>query len=187
MKYLNVLAGAALLFLAACGGLPDRYAVVPPAVTDRITIAFRSVEIREVSLPAYAAADEIAVLNADGTLVTQDGPLWADSPERAVALELVRNLSQLSGARVASDPWPFEAFPDARVDVRFETFVADARGAFRVAGQYFVAVEDGRRERSGFFDLSVPFDPEGGLAAIAGARGQAVLDVAEVLASEGLR
>lgn len=187
MRLLQRLIWIAVLFLSACGGLPDRYAVTPPTVSERIGISFRSVEIREVSLPTYAAADEISVLDADGTLVAQTGPLWADSPERAVALELVRHLSQLSGARVASDPWPFEAFPDARVDVRFETFVADARGVFRVAGQYFVAVEDGRRERAGFFDLSVPFDPTGELAAISVARGQAVLDVAEVIASDGLR
>ena len=140
-----------------------------------------------MSLPAYAAADEIAVQDADGKLITQDSLLWADSPERAVALELARNLARLSGARIASEPWPFEAFPDARLDVRFESLVAEADGHFRASGQYFVGVSDGRRERSGLFDLSVPFDPEGGPPAIARARGQVILDLAAYIARKGLR
>lgn len=178
--------GAALL-LSACGGTPDLYSVTPPAVTETLRIGFRSVEIRDVSLPTYAAADEIALQDDTGKLVTDGQTLWADSPERAVALELAGNLARLSGARIASEPWPFEELPDARLDVRFETLLAGAAGQVRASGQYFVAVPDGRRERSGLFDLSVPFDPAGGPQAIAAARGQIVLDLAKYLARTGLR
>lgn len=176
------------LALTACAAVPDRFAVIPPEATalPRQAIAFRALELRDVSLPAYAAADEIAVQRADGTLSTQ-GTLWADSPPRAVALEVSRALAQVTGARVASDPWPFEALPDASLDLRFERFVAEEGGAFRASGQYFVAVLDGRRERSGFFDLSVPFDPALGLSGIARARGQIIADLAVFLAREGLR
>lgn len=182
----SALAGLALT-LAACGGTPDLYPVETPQVTQKIGIGFRAVEVRDVSLPTYAAADEIAVLDANGKLVTQSDVLWADSPERAVALELARHLARLSGARVASEPWPFEAFPDARLEVRFESLVAGIDGQFRTSGQYFVGVTDGGRERSGLFDFSVPYDPAGGPQAIAQARGKAILDLATYIARNGLR
>lgn len=175
------------LALAACGAAPDRYAVATPEVTEKLRIAFRSVEVRDVSLPSYAATDEIVVEDASGKLVTDGTALWADSPERAIALGLARNLSQLTGARVASAPWPFEAFPDARLETRFERLVAGADGQFRASGQYFVGVSDGGRERSGLFDLAVPFDPAGGPQAIAKARGQLILDLTSHIARYGLR
>ncbi len=182
----SVMLGVAL-GLSACGGTPDLYSVSAPAVTEKQRIGFRSVEIRDVSLPTYAAADEIAVQDEAGKLVTDSGTLWADSPERAIALELAGNLARLSGARVASEPWPFEAFPDARLDVRFETLLAGADGMVRAKGQYFVGVPDGGRERSGLFDLRVPFDTAGGPQAIAAARGQIILDLAKFIARGGLR
>jgi uncharacterized lipoprotein YmbA len=178
---------AGLLGLAACGTAPDRYAVTPPPVTERQRIAFSSLEVRDVSLPAYAAADEITLLGADGRLQSDGGVLWADTPSRSVALELSRNLAQLTGARIASEPWPFDALPDARLDVRFETLLAGADGAYRAIGQYFVATDVAGRERSGFFDLSVAFDPDAGPQAIAVARGQVILDLARFIARNGLR
>ena len=48
-------------------------------------------------------------------------------------------------------------------------------------------VSDDRRERSGLFDLSVPFNGEGGINAIATARGQLVLDLARYIAQNGLK
>ena len=173
--------------LAACGGAPERYSVSAPAVTEKTPIAFGSVEVRDVSLPSYAAADEIHIQGEDGTLVSSTDVLWADSPERAVALELSQNLARLTDRRIASEPWPFEAFPDARLEVRFTELVATSGGLFRGAGQYFVAVENGRRERAGLFELAVPFDPAGGPPAIARARGQLILDLAAYIARNGLR
>lgn len=174
------------LLVAACGS-PERFAVSAPPVTQKASIAFASVEVRDVSLPTYAASDEISLQSEDGTLVSSSDVLWADSPERAVALELSRNLARLTDRRIASEPWPFEAFPDARLEVRFTDLVAKTTGQFTATGQYFVAVSDGRRERSGLFDLSVPFDANGGPTAIARARGQLILDLAEYIARNGLR
>ncbi|MGB7244222.1 MAG: PqiC family protein [Sulfitobacter sp.] len=178
--------GAFCTLLIGCG-TADRYTVPPPVVTQKIAIAFRSVEVRDVSLPSYAAADEIHQQDATGKLTSSSSVLWADSPERAVALELSRNLARLTSARVASEPWPFEAFPDARLEVRFENMVAGADGIFRISGQYFVGVEGGRRERSGLFELDVPLGPAGGPQAIAAARGQIILNLAEFIAQDGLR
>ncbi|MFK7878483.1 membrane integrity-associated transporter subunit PqiC [Roseobacter sp.] len=174
------------LVLASCAVSPDRYVVPSPEVTQRQNIAFRSVEIRKISLPAYAASDEIPQQGADGKLTSAGSVLWADTPERAVSLELSRNLAKLTGARVASEPWPFETFADARLEIRFESLIAGDDGQFRTTGQYFVAVESGN-ERSGLFDLTVTFDPAGGPQAIAVARGQIILDLARYVAANGLR
>ena len=175
-----------LALLAACGS-PERFTVAPPAITEKTPIAFASVEVRDVSLPSYAAADEIHTQLEDGTLVSSSDVLWADAPERAVALEISQNLARITGRRIASEPWPFEAFPSARLEVRFAELVASANGIFRTSGQYFVGVTDGRRERSGLFELAVPFDPDGGPNAIARARGQLILDLSTYIARNGLR
>ena len=106
-----------LAALAACGGTAERFPVRAPAVTEKTSIAFSSVEVRDVSLPTYAAAEEISVQLADGRLVSSTDVLWADAPERAVALELSQNLARMTGRRIASEPWPFEAFPDASLEV----------------------------------------------------------------------
>jgi hypothetical protein len=175
-----------VLTLAACGSA-DRYAVTLPPVTQTVRIAFGSVEVRDVSLPSYAAADEIHIRQADGTLTSSSDQLWADAPERAVALEISESLSRLTDRRVASEPWPFEVYPDARLELRFSELLATDAGQFRATGQYFVAVLNGGRERSGLFDESVTFDPKAGPAAIAAARGQLVLQLAEFLAKNGLK
>jgi uncharacterized lipoprotein YmbA len=174
-----------LSVLAACGS-SESFAVRTPAVTEKVSIAFGSVEVRDVSLPSYAAANEIHTQTDDGTLISSSKVLWADAPERAVALELSQNLARMSGRRIASEPWPFEAQPEARLEIRFAELVATTGGSFRASGQYFVAVGDGRRERSGLLDLTVPFDPQGGPAAIARARGHLILNLATFIARNGL-
>jgi len=65
--------------------------------------------------------------------------------------------------------------------------LAAETGQFRASGQYFVAVSTGGSERSGLFDLTVAFDPKGGPAAIAAARGQLILDLASYIAKNGLK
>lgn len=186
MSILKTIAGIGFaLVLGACASA-DRFAVTSPTVTEKVRIGFASVEVRDVSLPSYAAADEIHIRKANGTLVSSD-QLWADAPERAVALELSENLSRLTDRRIASEPWPFEAFPSARLEVRFSELLATESGQFRASGQYFVAVSNGSRERSGLFDLSVGFDPKRGAVGIAAARGQLILDLATYIARNGLK
>lgn len=184
LKPLPVL--ALTVSLVACGSPPERYTAAAPVVTQSISIRFASIEIRDVTLPTYAAADEIHQQLETGQLQSDTAILWADAPERAIALDLTRNLSKLTGARVASDPWPFESFPDATLEVRFEDLLAGSDGILRAAGQYFVAVEEGR-ERAGLFDLSVPFALDAGPAGIAQARGQIILDLAAFIARDGLK
>lgn len=172
--------------LLSCSAPATLYSTDAPTPQDRIAIGFASVEVRDVSLPTYAASDVIAIEGPDGVLLNDETLRWADEPERAVALELTRQLVQLSGARIASEPWPFEEFPDAELSLRFETFLPRANGQFEAKGQYFVSTYDGTGDASGLFDLSVPYDLARGPAAIAEARGVLVLELAELIAREGL-
>lgn len=175
------------LLLAACGADPVRLAVPPAASTAQVGIAFATLEVLAVSLPAYAEGEEI-VVRSGGALVPTGGAIWADDPPRALTLDLSRALSEITGARVAPEPWPFEERAEARLDVRVAEIVADEGGSFVMRGQYFAASQDGSgRDRARGFRIEVPFDPTLGPGAIAVARGQATVALAQEIASSGLR
>ena len=176
----------AALLLAACGADPVLFATPEVAATQRIGIAYRTVEVRDVTLPLYAENEEILIEGAGGALVPLEGVSWADDPQRAVTLELSEALGRLTGARVAAEPWPYDSFPDAFVAVRVSRFAAGADGVFRISGQWHAGGRDGVRERSGAFAASAPYDPEGGAPAIAAARALAVNDLATQIARSGL-
>ena len=183
-------AALALLALAACapGGGTLRYAVPPAPVAARVPVSFASVEVIDVTLPTYAQGEAIALGLATGGIQTRKDLLWADLPSRAVTLDLTRALGLITGAQVASSPWPFDRRPQARVEVRVEEFLPFETGEFRLAGQYFVGAFDGsERARARSFSFAVPFDPAGGVPAIAAARGAATVRLAETIARDGLR
>lgn len=187
MKLLPQLFGL-LLALSACGAPAQRYAV-PAIVPDAsVSIAFRSVEVTELFLPTYASLEEIFIETETGALTSSSTLLWADDPTRASTLELTRSLAAITGAQVASEPWPFDSYADVRVEVRVEEFIASAQGEFRLSGQYFVATLDGiGRDRAVPFRLSVPLPADADPAAIAAARAAIMADLAEEIARNGLR
>lgn len=178
---------APFLALAACGPAPGRVAVPPAPTEARVAVAYGTIEVRSVSLPTYALAEEIFVTGPDGALSRLPGVLWADEPARAMTLDLSRALGTITGARVAAEPWPFDALPDARVDIRVTEMVATPGAGFRLAGQYFVAAFDGSdRGASRVFDITVPLGPADA-ATIARARAAATVQLAEAIARDGLR
>ncbi|MBC7178718.1 MAG: hypothetical protein H5U14_01275, partial [Roseovarius sp.] len=72
-----------LAALAACTSVPEQRLTVPRApVETKQRIAFASVALREVSLPGYAAGEDIYLSDALGVLRTQPGLFWADDPAR---------------------------------------------------------------------------------------------------------
>ena len=190
----------AALVLAGCGGADPMLLSAPaPDLTAGgrqadpgapIAVAFRTIEVREVSLPTYAEAEDIYYEGAGGSLMPAASAEWADLPTRAVTLDLVEVLSAVTRARVASEPWPFDLLPEARVEVRATRMAAGVDGLFRLSGLYHVADLRGEldtpRDRSGRFEVAVRYDPEGGVAAIADARSRAVRDLARRIASEGM-
>jgi uncharacterized lipoprotein YmbA len=176
------------LALAACGPAPVRLAVPPLDPGERIGIGFGSVEVVEVSLPAYAEDEEI-FLQTGIALARAGGTVWADDTTRAFTEELSRALLGLTGARVAPEPWPYDEPAAARLDLRVAEFAPDLlRSAFVIRGQYFVAAQDesGRDRARDFLALGrLPPDP--GPADYALARAEATLTLARQIAAEGLR
>ncbi|WP_413718394.1 membrane integrity-associated transporter subunit PqiC [Silicimonas sp. MF1-12-2] len=183
MKRLAIFAA---IVLAGCGA-EDRFIAAPQVqATEKVPSRYSSIEVREVSLPTHASSEEIYV-EAEGGGLTASDLLWADDPTRAVTLALSRNLAEITGARVAPEPWPFDSYPAARVDVRVERFLSQADGTLVLAGQYFVADMDGRgRDRARLFSLSVPLAPGMSPAEAAGARAGLVRDLALRIARDGL-
>ena len=95
-------------------------------------------------------------------------------------------LSSLTRAQVAAEPWPLSDLPDARLEVRFSRALAQADGSYRMTGQYFVASLSGqRREIARRFDVAVPY-ATGSASAIAAAQGQAIQQLARIIAKDGL-
>ncbi|MEI4263162.1 PqiC family protein [Roseovarius sp. D0-M9] len=186
LKTGSIAALSALALVAACGAPDERVAVPRADAGATQQISYSSVSLRTVSLPTYAASEDIWVSGPDGRIVLGEGLLWADDPGRAVTLELARYLAQITGARVASEPWPFLDRPDAEVELRIEEMLAYADGTFRMSGQYFVAPEDGR-DRARLFALSVPIGGEGAAQDIAAARGEVTRQLAREIAVSGLR
>ncbi|WP_226941717.1 PqiC family protein [Pseudooceanicola spongiae] len=181
-----------LAALALSGCSAEKLYTVPnptpaQATANRIAIAYGTVEVQDVSLPDYASSQSIAMRGPDGSVTAAKKLLWADLPTRAVTLELSRYLRQITGAEVAPSPWPFLDRAQVRVDVRVEQMLAEADGTFRLSGQYFIAPETGARGRSALFDVVVPIGGDGDATAIAAARGQAMLQLAEKMARDGLR
>jgi hypothetical protein len=177
----------ALAALAACSA-PERY-VVPqtPVEGARVPIRYGTVAIREVSLPTYAASEEIQSRGANGAVTSSGSVLWADDPARAITQDVARYLTEITGAQVAAEPWPFFDRAQATVEIRVSDMLAEADGSFRLTGQYFVAPDAGGRGRAGGFALAAPVAPDGGPAAIAAARGETVRDLSLLIARNGLR
>lgn len=179
---------AVLTTLAACASPEVRVAAPQPTSVERIAIRYPSVEVREVSLPSYAAVEDIFLRAPDGQLSSTPDLLWADDPTRAITLGLTRALAEVTGADVAPEPWPFDSFPSARVDVRIEDFIADTTGLVQLTGQAFIAPLDGRgQDRVLLIDLSRTAPQPADAAAIAAARSALVADLAVLIARSGLR
>ncbi len=174
---------ALLLPLAACGSGNESFYLLDPAPSElRLASRARSVELREVRLPEYAAAPEIATLGVDGAVRSDTEILWADIPASAIANALTRSLGEITGATVAAEPWPLPGYADMRLEVRIDRMLAGADGRFRLVGQYFLS-PDGRNlpARSGRFDIAEPILAEG-TPALTEAAGRALTELAETIA-----
>lgn len=174
-----------ILLTAACGsGNEARFLIDPPAATAEVPVRVSTIELREVSLPAYAAAVEIAQQEENGALRNLPDTLWADDPVRGVTTALALALDQATTATVAAEPWPLEEPAQARVEMRVDRMFAGLDGQFHFSGQYAIASPDGIiRERVRRFDIAIPVGSDGA-GAIADASGVAIARLAAEIASD---
>ena len=178
---------AALTLLGACsnGEKTARYLIDPPLSGERVPDRLGTAELKDVSLPEYAAAGEISWQTEDGAVRSNTKKLWADTPQRAFTQTLARTISDLSGATVIAEPWPLAEPPRRRLEVRVEKALAQSDGVYRLSGRYFVSDEAaGGANQARSFDISVPLaDDEPGT--IARAQSQAITQLARQIAVLG--
>ncbi|MDJ0992742.1 MAG: PqiC family protein [Dinoroseobacter sp.] len=171
---LSLLAGAAVM--AGCSQTPSpRYPLNPVGGTGtKSRVSARTVEMRRVSLPAYAAGPSIVAGGPTGALVPTAGE-WADDPDRAITAALAAGVEARSTARTSTEPWPLSEPPDARVEVRFDQLVARTDGVFVLLGQIAVSSPNGQvRDNLRRVSLNVPItgtDPQAIAAAQTSALG----------------
>jgi len=168
--------------LAACGQQASQL-LVPQTPTElRLRPAVGSLEVRDISLPAYAAGSDVLALTGANRLDVVPGVIWADGPERALTQNLAAALGTITGARVSTEPWAFAEPPAASLTVRVTRLAGAPGGTLEFAGQYVLApVASGLADRAGDFAIRVPVagdTPE----ALAAAQGQAVAELAETVA-----
>ncbi|WP_112872986.1 PqiC family protein [Paracoccus endophyticus] len=149
----------AAALLAGCSN-PEktgRWLIDPPSAGPQVSNALGTAELKDVSLPEYAAAGEVSWQTADGAIRSNPRNLWADTPERAFTLTLARAISDLSGATVIAEPWPLAEPPRRRVEVRVEKALAQRDGVYRLSGAYYVANDAaGGANHARRFDIAVP-------------------------------
>lgn len=173
--------------LLACGSPEPRYGSVGASpMSERVSVNYARIEVTSVTLPVYAESEAIYTRDVSGA-ITPLGPLWADDPDRALTLEIARELKEITGQLAAPEPWPFRDLPDVRIDVRLEVFHATSFGTFRIAGMVFVAPEKYGPDRAKKFAFEVAVTEIKNPAAIAIARTAAVRELSYFIARRGLR
>lgn len=171
-----------VFLLAACAG-PDepRFLIEPMPSAEKLRVKVGTIEVRDASLPAYAADPEVLAEGQDGALYPVGESLWADDPVRGFTMALVSDLSDQTTATVAGEPWPLTEDAHARLDVRVTQIFAQADGEFALTGQFAVASPDEViREFVRRFDIRVPIQGEGS-AAIAAAQSAAIGELARLV------
>jgi uncharacterized lipoprotein YmbA len=173
---------AALCALAACSAPTNRVEMTSLNSTLELRANVGSAIVRTVSLPSYAAAEEISIESPEGLITTNGDFLWADEPERAATLTITRHLNDILTATIGPDPWPFGGIPDVAVEVRVEEMLAGNDGVFTLRGQYFIGgdgIDYSNTARS--FAFTAPLIGEG-LNGVAQAQSQVILELSEDIA-----
>lgn len=174
---------AAALPLMSCGDNNARFpiATAAEATLTKSRVAVRTIEVRDISLPAYASASEIVVEQDTGALSVVSKAIWADDPVRGVTGALARSLDLRSTATVAAEPWPLAESADVRLEVRIDRMIAKADGQFELSGQFAIAAPNGAiRESLQRFSVSAPM-ADSSPSAVAQATGAAIDSLAGVI------
>ena len=178
----QVIFTSALAVLTACSATPSRLDMSQASSPLTLRAAVSSAMVRTVSLPTYAAAEEVSFETEDGLITSNGDVLWADDPARAVTLSIARTMGDILNADIGPDPWPFVGLPDVAIDIRIARMITNAQGTFELQGQYFIGGDGIDYPRtSTAFDISKPLTSEGTIG-IADAQARAIVTLAEDIA-----
>lgn len=176
---------AALVALGGCAATPDpTYYLLPsPALSKGAPYSGGTIAVRELALPLYARAQQVASLGEDGSVALSDDHRWADEPARASTRTFVAALKQSTGAPIVAEPWPASVSPAIRIDVAVDRFIGDVRGGeLEFTGQYrIVRSGDGDGDQDSF-SYRVPIDGPG-YKSLAAAHSAAIMRLAEEVAA----
>ncbi|MEL6682072.1 MAG: ABC-type transport auxiliary lipoprotein family protein [Pseudomonadota bacterium] len=172
----------ACVVLTACAAPVDRLALSATPSTLELRPVVGSAMVRTVSLPTYAAVEEIAVETSTGLIASNADVLWADAPDRAVTLIVTQTLADILNTDIGPDPWPFLGLPDVAIDIRVARMLAGADGVFRLDGQYYIG-GDGIDFPNSTSPFAISVDmPDQSLQSIATAHSTALLTLSEQIA-----
>ena len=180
-----VLIGASLLGACSNSEKTERFLIDPPVAGVQVPNRLGTAELKDVSLPEYAADQEVAFQTGDGAVRSNSDNLWADDPARSFTTTLARAISDVSGATVISEPWPLAQPPARILEVRVERALAQADTTYRLSGRYFVSddgLSGGGTNHARSFDIRVPMTAQGP-AATAAAASQAISILAQQIAT----
>ena len=173
-----------LVLLSGCTGTShDRFLIEPVAAATSVKTDARTISITTVNLPTYAKESGIFVQNGAGAIVAIPKADWADDTERAMRLFLVRSLADISGAQVASDPWPLGGVPEAEIRIDVEQMLVDSSNTMRLSGQFSIR-RDRAESRSRIRQSNITTKARSNSAAdVVAAHGEAWQELAKVLAN----
>jgi len=172
------------LLLSGCTGTNhDRFLIEPVSSAATVKTDARTISITTVNLPAYAKESGIFVQNAAGAIVAIPKADWADDTERSMRLFLVRSLAGISGAQVASDPWPLGGVPEAEIRIDVQQMLVDSSNTMRLSGQFSIR-RDRAESRSRIRQFNITTKARSNSAAdVVAAHGEAWQELAQVLAN----
>ncbi len=151
---------AIALLLGACATAAEddtRYYLLPkPKPAERVVFTDDTVALRELDLPLYARAAEIAYV-ADGAVAVSDDNRWADEPARAMTRALAGSLREAIGAPVVVEPWGRAIKPVLRIDVTVDRFIGTLGGDVILTGDFqIVSLDDRKTVSAQGFDIAAP-------------------------------
>jgi len=160
IRLLPALAVAALLSACATAGVEEqtRYYLLPkPAPAERVVFAGDTVALRELDLPLYARAAEIAYIGPSGAVTLADEDRWADEPARAMTRALAGALRESLDTPVVVEPWGRAVEPVLRIDITVDRFIGTPGGEVDFSGDFqVVRLDDRKTVTAQGFDIAVP-------------------------------
>lgn len=127
-----------LLLVGCMGEQRDRFLIDANSLEAKVPTDARTISVLKINLPTYATEAGILIQNETGAIVSLPKADWADDTERAMRLFLVRNLASITGAEVASDPWPLGGIPEAEIRIDIEQMLVDNSNTMRLSGQFSI-------------------------------------------------